>query len=106
MTTQPQFIAPGDIEHAHVGRGVRPTVEDKKHVVDSDLPKLRENAEEPPYSSVVMSEGITGTIYQRFQSDGLWHSPSGRVKTWESLTMFQPRKRQYLLLLHWAPEES
>jgi hypothetical protein len=29
---------------------------------------------EPPPGSVVLVHGVTGTAYQRFFSDGLWHA--------------------------------
>lgn len=40
---------------------------------------------EPLPGSVVMAEGISGTAFQRHFSDGLWHSTTGRVRTWQEL---------------------
>lgn len=34
---------------------------------------------EPALGSVIMVEGETGTAYQRFYSDGLYHGTNGRV---------------------------
>lgn len=42
-------------------------------------------ANEPPPSSVVMTEGAHGTAWQRFRSDGRWHSTAGKSTTWERL---------------------
>lgn len=42
--------------------------------------------EQPPKGSVVMAQGRTGTAWQRFMSDGKWHSTSnGRIATWDEL---------------------
>jgi hypothetical protein len=39
---------------------------------------------EPEPASVVLTSGETGTAWQRWFSDGLWHSTrSGGGKTWE-----------------------
>lgn len=40
---------------------------------------------EPPRGSVVLAFGLTGTAYQRWYSDGLWHGSNGRVSTWHEL---------------------
>lgn len=47
--------------------------------------------EEPAHGSVVLVQSCTGTVYQRWFSDGLWHAPSlpgqrsPEALTWESL---------------------
>lgn len=40
---------------------------------------------EPPPSSIIIAEGPTGTAWQRFRSDGSWHSTTGRRSTWDAL---------------------
>jgi hypothetical protein len=40
---------------------------------------------EPARGSVVMTNGLSGTAWQRFFSDGLWHSVTGQVKPWRHL---------------------
>lgn len=41
--------------------------------------------EEPPMGSVVLTESLTGTAWQRHYSDGLWHSSTGSVAAWANL---------------------
>lgn len=43
----------------------------------------REVTTEPPHGSVVLTQGPTGTAWQRHYSDGLWHSTTGKVGTWD-----------------------
>jgi len=62
----------------------------------SDLP-------EPRPASVVLAYGPTGTAYQRFYSDHLWHSAGGGTPiTWEHLKRlsFEP-----LIVLYSAPSD-
>lgn len=40
---------------------------------------------EPPECSIVLAEGGKGTAWQRFRSDGIWHSTTTRRSTWEAL---------------------
>jgi hypothetical protein len=40
---------------------------------------------EPPRGSVVLAHGEEGTAWQRFYSDGLWHSVNGNVLDWSEL---------------------
>jgi hypothetical protein len=40
---------------------------------------------EPPRGSVVLTEGPQGTAWQRFRSDGRWHSVTGKNTSWERL---------------------
>lgn len=40
---------------------------------------------EPPRGSVVMAAGPTGTAWQRFNNDGLWHSTTGKRAPWKTL---------------------
>jgi hypothetical protein len=40
---------------------------------------------EPPRGSVVLTEGPTGTAWQRFNSDGRWHSTTGKSTPWDRL---------------------
>lgn len=73
---------------------------------DTITVKLTAHDAEPPEGSVVLHEGETGTAYQRSFTTGDWHSPFGKVYTWTALTAFKPGKRQYLLLVHRAPEDD
>lgn len=41
---------------------------------------------EPPAGSVVIRDGLSGTVYQRFHGDGCWHSVAGDVVGWEYFT--------------------
>lgn len=63
---------------------------------------LRRNAPEPPPGSVVLTEGPSGTAYQRFHSDGSWHSTaSGLTRSfdWEALQRKTDRDGAFPLLL-------
>lgn len=59
---------------------------------------------EPPRGSVVMTDGLEGTAWQRLHGDGLWHSSTGRTEAWATLC---DREGQYgrggPLLVHLAP---
>lgn len=52
---------------------------------------VRHVAPEPPKGSIVLSDGPTGTAWQRHFSDGRWHSTTGRVRTWSSLQAYATR---------------
>lgn len=43
------------------------------------------NAPEPAFGSVLLAHGLTGTAFQRFFSDGLYHGTNGKVLTFEEL---------------------
>ena len=61
-----------------------------------------EVTEEPPMGSVVLAEGTTGTAWQRFYRDGLWHSTTGRVHTWAELVSYEQQCKRAAgpLLIH------
>lgn len=59
-------------------------------------------AREPLPDSVVLTNGIHGTAWQRHASDGLWHSTlGGRPKSWASLL-----RSRNLVLIYDAPVRS
>ncbi len=43
--------------------------------------------EEPGQGSVLLTDGPEGTAWQRFVSDGHWHSVTGKVEDWETLRL-------------------
>jgi hypothetical protein len=62
----------------------------------------KEDNFEPYRSSIVMTEGLHGTAWQRHFADGLWHSTrGGRPKTWYELT-----KKRNLVLVYDAEERA
>lgn len=54
---------------------------------------------EPSHGSVLLSEGPTGTAWQRHHNDGRWHSTSGRSLTWDELLARVASRRGALPLL-------
>ena len=44
-----------------------------------------DEAYEPEPGSIVLTEGVPGTCWQRYFSDGLWHSTTGRTKGWADM---------------------
>jgi len=74
-------------EHCKAGLHIREGLEciECGQVVSvyEDRRLMEEN--EPPPASVVLTEGPTGTAWQRFHGDGSWHSTTGRVATWGGL---------------------
>lgn len=55
--------------------------DDQGSIVDPDI-----ELEEPYPGSIVLTNSIHGTAYQRLFSDGLWHSAHSRVGfTWEDM---------------------
>lgn len=44
-----------------------------------------EDQYEPEPDSIVLTQGLHGTAYQRLKSDGKWHSVSGDVRTWRDI---------------------
>lgn len=66
--------------------------------------KTKDSAE-PGHGSVVMTHGLTGTVWQRFYSDGSWHSTTGAVaEDWDDL--WEHVGRAGLALLLDVPEEG
>ena len=59
--------------------------------------------DEPTYGSVVMIYGPTGTAYQRFYRDGLWHGTNGDLRTFAELRAMDPGHP--LIVIHNAPDE-
>lgn len=62
---------------------------------------LREN--QPPQGSVVMVHGLTGTAYQRFYNDGLWHSTHGKAFTWSQII---EQSKGNIHILTWAGSDG
>jgi hypothetical protein len=49
---------------------------------------------QPPFGSVVLLHGTSGTAWQRFHSDGLWHSTQGgQPLGWKRLLELCPPSR-------------
>jgi len=46
--------------------------------------------DEPTRGSVVVTEGPTGTAWQRHHSDGLWHSTNGITAKWDRVENKEP----------------
>lgn len=42
-------------------------------------------ANEPPRGAIVLADGPSGTAWQRFHSDGAWHSTTGKRAPWRLL---------------------
>lgn len=62
-----------------------------------------DQSHEPHPASVVLVNGPTGTAWQRYFSDGLWHSVrGGRGRTW---TEMLERQRNMILIFD-APKED
>lgn len=58
------------------------------HITDARRKLLlpKDDCTEPEPGSIVLVKGIYGTAWQRFFSDGLWHSVrGGRPRTWEEI---------------------
>lgn len=63
------------------------------HITDNRGNLLLPEAEsvEPNEGSIVLTEGIFGTAWQRFFSDGRWHpTRGGGSRTWEQM-LIRPR---------------
>lgn len=60
---------------------------------------------QPPKGSIVLTDGPRGTAWQRHYSDGLWHSSTGRTKTWASLQSYARRFAMPLIHIY-TPEED
>jgi transcriptional regulator with XRE-family HTH domain len=66
--------------------------------------ELREN--EPPRGDLLMADGPTGTAWQRYNSDGLWHSTTGKRAPWRLLMKAdRPGARTRLVYLPPRPTE-
>lgn len=63
--------------------------------------QLASISEEPPPCSIVVQHGAKGTAWQRFVSDGMWHSTTGDVLAWPTLFMFNTRVH-----IVYVPEEG
>lgn len=61
--------------------------------------------EEPVEGSVVMTESTSGTAWQRFFSDGLWHSTTGKTKPWAEVGIRPAGLPQYRVLIYTAPKD-
>jgi hypothetical protein len=65
------------------------------------LTYLPHDAPEPAHGSVVLSNNTTGTAYQRFFSDGLWHPTTGKANfTWKQLQDTARRYNTNVILIH------
>lgn len=58
---------------------------------------------EPAHGSVVLAFGPSGTAYQRFFSDGVWHGTQGDVVDYSSLVI---KSHRPLILLLDVPEDA
>lgn len=57
---------------------------------------------EPVEGSIVLTEGLTGTAWQRHHSDGMWHSSrGGRPRRWIELLT-----RPWLVVVFVAPSRE
>lgn len=87
-------------EHLHVRdttTGVCLECGDQKDPA-AESEELRAN--EPPKGSVVLASGPTGTAWQRFNNDGLWHSTTGKRAPWKTLMQSdRPGARTRLIYL-------
>lgn len=61
--------------------------------------EITTESQEPSHGSVLLTQGPTGTAFQRFFSDGLYHGTNGKVLTYAEL-LEQNRGTQRLLLIH------
>lgn len=59
---------------------------------------------EPPRGSVVMTEGATGTAWQRFFNDGRWHSTTGKTASWSRLVL-NDRPAARLQVVYLPPQD-
>lgn len=57
--------------------------------------------DEPPYGSIALLHGTTGTAYQRYFRDGLWHADGMEPLTWVDLT----GKGVRMQVVYVAPED-
>lgn len=60
---------------------------------------------QPPRGSVVLTEGPRGTAWQRFFSDGRWHSVTGKSTSWERL-LRADRPGAPVLVVYTPPADS
>lgn len=58
--------------------------------------------DEPRHGSIVLIHGATGTAFQRYFRDGLWHADGHEPKTWEALTQDWSARRVQVVYV--APE--
>ena len=55
---------------------------------------------EPVHGSVILTSGLTGTAWQRFYSDGRWHSVTGHVLSWDALWSLPDTHEQGVIVVH------
>lgn len=75
------------------------------HITDNKGKRLLPEADlaEPEGASILLTEGIHGTAWQKWYSDGLWHSVrGGGGKTWEWLL----RRPRVVLVYDAEPREG
>lgn len=72
------------------------------HTFTAELQPLDLAGPEPTPGSIVLAYGPTGTAYQRFHSDGLYHGTTGKVLTYDQLLMLDFDDRP-LLVVYAAP---
>lgn len=85
-------------EHCAAGLHVRDAVE--RYCLECGDENDQGVPVEPPRGSVVMTQGPTGTAWQRFYGDGRWHSTTGKSTTWDKLRLAdKPTSRTTLLYL-------
>lgn len=65
---------------------------------------LSYNDFEPVHGSVIMTQGPSGTAWQRLFNDGLWHSTTGYTKTWADIQRLAARHKMPAILLHDAED--
>ena len=80
-----------------------PNARDRALGVDRPAEKWLD--EEPPCGSVVMTQSTSGTAWQRFFSDGKWHSTTGQIKSWDEVGIRVGRLPNYRVLLYSAPRK-
>lgn len=86
--------------HLHVRDTVTGACLECGDVKDPAAESAELRAHEPPPASVVLASGPTGTAWQRFASDGWWHSTTGKRASWERLMLAdRPGSRTRLVYL-------
>ena len=71
----------------------------------SDLIPLLPTDPEPPHGSILIIESTSGTAVQRFYSDGLYHSTTGRVVTYADLFRRPGRRPRPVYLVYIPPKD-
>lgn len=65
--------------------------------------RITPSTPEPPHGSVIMAEGPTGTAFQRFFNDGLYHGTNGKVVKFDYFTKRYNPARTGDFILYTAP---